>query len=137
MMQREYRHDTRKRMCESEQGGYWLLKGKMGCFYDCARFHDPRYTALCVFDSREAAEENAASLDENHLFLNTLELYGAYLPECVRQGPMLPEPIGVSAVELWEVIEALGVDYVTINPPPVGEEVATFKLWPSGSFKPA
>lgn len=137
MMQREGRHDTRTRAGESEQGSYWLLKGKTGCFYDCARFHDSRYTALCVFDCKQAAEENAASLDENHLFLNTLELYGAYLPECVRQGPMLPEPIGVSPGELWEVIEALSVDYVTINPPSAAEEVKTFKLWPSEAFNVA
>lgn len=92
----ERRYHAWSRAREPERAsGYWLLKGRSGCFYDCARFKAPRYTALCVFDSREAAEENARGLDEDHLFLNTLELYGSRLPECVRQGPMLPEPVGV------------------------------------------
>lgn len=116
---------------------YWVLKGRSGCFYDCASFDDVRYTALCVFDSREAAEANSASLDENQMFLNTLELYGSCLPACVRRGPLLPEPVQVSARELWEIIAALGLGYVAMNPPPAGQKVKSFKLHPARAFKPA
>jgi len=119
-----------------ELPGYWVLKGKTGCLYDCASFDDLRYTALCVFDSREAAEANSASLDENQMFLNTLELYGPHLPACVRQGPLLPEPAGVSAEELWGILVTLGLAYVAANPPPAGQKVESFRLLPAELFRP-
>lgn len=93
--------------------------------------------ALCVFDSREAARANSESLDENELFLNTLELYGPLLPECMSRGPMRPDPVRVSTLELWKILEALGLEYVTINPPRAGQKVKSFKLHPATTFKPA
>lgn len=119
-----------------EEKRYWVLKGKLGCFYTCARFHDVRYTALCVFDSREAAVEQIESLDENRLFLSTLELYGPSMPTCVRRGPLLPELRKVSGEELWKIIETVGVGYVTLNPPPAERKASAFELHPVGIFNP-
>lgn len=121
--------DTRNRR-------YWVLKGALGNSYTCAKFRDVRYTALCVFDSREAATDHVESLDENHMFLGTLEFYGTSMPACVRRGPLLPGLEEVSIRELWKVIEAVGVDYVTINPPPAEQKACTFELWPSELFEP-
>lgn len=115
---------------------YWVLKGTFGHTYTCAKFHDVRYTALCVFDSREAAVEHVQSLDENQIFLSTLELYGTSMPACVRRGPLLPELQEVSVQELWEIIASVGVGFVTINPPPAEQKACTFELWPSEFFEP-
>lgn len=130
--------------CSEEHGEekrYWVLKGAVGHFYTCAHFGDVRYTALCVFDSREAAVEHVESLDENQMFMSTLELYGSSMPACVRQGPLLPKLREVSARELWKIIETISVGYVTMNPPsaePSAErKVKTFELQPVGLFKGA
>ncbi len=124
-----------------DKGRYWVLKGRLGCFYTCARFHDIRYTALCVFDSREAAAEHLEGLDENQLFMSTLEIYGPSMPACVRRGPLMPELRAVSGRELWEIIETVGVAYVTVNPPSAGSstgrQTKTFELRPSEAFKVA
>lgn len=120
---------------------YWVLKGATGCLYTCARFHDIRYTALCVFDSHRAARQHVENLDENQMFLSTLELYGPSMPTCIRQGSLLPELREVSGEELWEIILAVGVDYVTVNPPSEArtarQGIKTFELRPSEVFKVA
>lgn len=118
-----------------EDGGYWVLRGASGSFYTCVRFGDLQYTALCVFDSREAAREHAGSLDENQIFLGTLEMYGRHLPPWARRGPLVPGLRRVSDRELWEIIKTLGVGYVTLNPPTPGRDDTTFELRPSHVFE--
>lgn len=124
-----------------EEKHYWVLKGAVGHFYTCAHFGDTQYTALCVFDSRQAALEHVEALDENQMFMSTLELYGSSMPACVRRGPLLPELREVSGKELWRIIETVGVGYVTMNPssaePSAGQKVKTFELQPVGIFRPA
>lgn len=122
---------------ENREKRYWVLKGTVGHFYTCAKFPDIQYTALCVFDSREAAVEHVESLDENQMFLSTLELYGSSVPECVLRGPLLPKLREVSGRELWKIIETVGVGYVTMNPPSAEQKVKTFGLQPSDTFKVA
>ena len=111
-----------------------MLKGTLGDFYICAKFDDIQYTALCAFDSREAVEEHVKSLSENRMFLNTLELYGSSVPECVLRETLLPELQEVSGKELWKIIETVGVGYVTVNPPSAElstrRKVKTFELQP-------
>lgn len=119
----------------TEEKRYWVLKGRVGRFYTCAHFGDLQYTALCVFDTREAAVEHVEALDENQMFMSTLELYGSSMPKCVRRGPLLPELREVSGEELWKIIETVAVGYVTMNPPSAEQKVKTFELQPSEVFK--
>lgn len=125
----------------AEEKRYWVLKGTVGHFYTCAHFGDIQYTALCVFDSCKAALEHVEALDENQMFMSTLELYGSSMPACVHRGPLLPELREVSGEELWKIIETVGVSYVTMNPPSAErtaeKKVKTFELQPSEVFKPA
>jgi hypothetical protein len=114
---------------------YWVLKGAERDFYICATA-GPRdwRAALCVFDSKEAAEAHLASLGEAQMFLDTLEHYGAYIPYWMRREPLLPEVREVPATELRRVLCCIGVRYATLNPPPAGERTETLKLLPAESF---
>jgi hypothetical protein len=68
------------------------------------------------------------------MFLNTLEFYGTSMPSWVREQQLLPRIREVSAGELGRILEATGVPYVVLNPPPPGEKAKTFELWHAGSF---
>lgn len=114
---------------------YWVLGGAERAFYICAVAgrRDWR-TALCVFDSRAAAEEHLAGLGEARMFLDTLERYGAHIQYWMRREPLLPEVREVSTRELRRILRSIGVEYVTLNPPPAEERVETLDLLPSSSF---
>jgi hypothetical protein len=56
------------------------------------------------------------------------------MPSWVREEPLLPRIREVSAKELQRIIEATGVPYVALNPPPPGESTKTFELWRAKSF---
>lgn len=114
---------------------YWVLKGAERDFYICAVAgrRDWR-AALCVFDSRAAAEEHLSSLGEARMFLDTLERYGARVPFWMRREPLLPEVHEVSTRELRRISRSIGVEYVALDPPPAEERVETLKLLPSSSF---
>jgi hypothetical protein len=112
-----------------------VLKGAERDFYICATA-GPRdwRTALCLFDTREAAEAHLESLGEAQMFLDTLEHYGAHIPYWMRQEPLLPGVREVPATELRRVLESIGVRYATLNPPPAGERTEALRLLPAGSF---
>lgn len=114
---------------------YWVLTGVKRDFYICATAgrRDWR-TALCVFDSRTAAEEHLRSLGEAQVFLDTLERYGASIPEWMRRDPLLPEVHEVPARELHQVLWSIGVEYVTLNPPPAGERVEALEFLSAEAF---
>lgn len=122
-----------------EPGGrgrrYWVLKGAERDFYICA-MAGPRdwRAALCVFDSRAAAEAHLESLGEAQVFLDTLERYGAHIPYWMRREPLLPEVREVPYTEVRRVLESIGVRYATLNPPPAGERTEALKLLPAESF---
>jgi hypothetical protein len=116
---------------------YWLLGGRYGNFFVCARYGGKEYTALCVFDSRDAAEDHLRSLSEPQMFLDTLEQYGSSIPSCLRDGPLWPEVHSVSRRGLWEAIKATGASYVVVNPPPADRRVETLKLLLAETFEPS
>lgn len=112
-----------------------MLTGpRRGCFV-CEGFGEDERAALCVFDSRHAAEEHLRDLSEPQIFLDTLERYGLFTPSWVRRETLLPEAREISGRELWEAIEGIGVGYVAMNPPPEGREAEDFELWPSETFR--
>jgi hypothetical protein len=114
-----------------------LLGGRRGNFFVCARYYGgEEYVALCVFDSRDAAEDHLRGLSETQMFLDTLEQYGTSVPSCLRDGPLLPEVRGVSRRGLWEAIKATGAGYVAVNPPRAGERVETVELLLAEGFEP-
>lgn len=114
---------------------YWVLEGTKRDFYICATAgrRDWR-TALCVFDSRAAAEGHLASLGEARIFLDTLERYGASIPDWMRREPTLPEVKEVPRRDLRRVLESIGVEYATLNPPPAGDRVEDLELLPAEAF---
>jgi hypothetical protein len=114
---------------------YWVLREPRGDCLVCARFGKAEYAALCVFDSREAAEEYLSYLSEPQMFLDTLEQYGIFTPYWVCRKTLLPEACEISRLELWEAIEGVGVNYVAINPPPEEVEEETVELQPSRTFE--
>ena len=64
----EIQNHSESRLDErTKEKRYWVLKGTVGHFYTCAHFGDVQYTALCVFDSRKAAEKHVEALDENQM----------------------------------------------------------------------
>ncbi len=113
---------------------YWVLKGREREFFVCAT-PDDEHMALCVFDSEIAAERHLRSLSEPQMFLDTLEWYGASVPSWVHRESLLPRVCEVSRRELWEVIEALRLGYVAINPPYAWRKVEILELRPSRIFR--
>lgn len=114
---------------------YWVLKGPRRDCFVCANFGEDEHAALCLFDSKGAAEEYLRCLSELQMFLNTLEQYGPFTPSWVRQETLLPKVCGISRRGLWKAIKDIGVGYVAINPPPEGVEEEIFELYPSGIFE--
>lgn len=115
--------------------GYWTLRGPREACFVCARFGRDEHAALCVFDSRAAAEEFLGCMTEAQLFLDTLEQYGLSTPSWVHLETLLPAACEISRRELWEAIEDVGVGYVAVNPPPERLEEETFELQPSWIFE--
>ncbi len=115
---------------------YWVLEGRGGGFFVCASFGDEGLTALCAFDSEEAAAEHLRGLTEPQMFLDTLERYGPLVPSCLRDGALLPRVREVSRRGLWEAIKATGAGYVAVNPPRAGERVETVELLLAEGFEP-
>lgn len=112
-----------------------MLKGAKRDFYICATAGRCDWcTALCVFDSRAAAEEHLRSLGEAQMFLDTLERYGASMPDWMRRDPLLPEVHEVPAWDVHQVLWSIGVEYATLNPPPAGERVEALEFLPAGAF---
>lgn len=91
----------------------WVLKSERRDFFLCASGEDPQ-AALCVFDSREAAEEHLANLSEPKMYLDSLERYGTDLPDWMGEEPLLPRPREVSAGDLREILAATGIEYVAL-----------------------
>jgi hypothetical protein len=114
---------------------FWVLRGPRRDCFVCARFGKGEYAALCVFDSREAAEEYLGYLSEPQMFLDTLEQYGTFTPSWVRWETLLPEACEISREDLWEAVKDIGVSYVAINPPSEGVEEETVELQPSTIFE--
>lgn len=113
---------------------YWGLKGRRWDFFICAA-PDHEHVALCVFDSRVAAEEHARSPDEPQIFLSTLERYGTMTPPWVHQVTLLPRVLEVSRDGPWKIIEAMRLDYAAVNPPSMGRKMKYFELRPSRMFR--
>ncbi len=115
---------------------YWLLAGRRGNFFVCAKYGGEEHTALCAFASKDAAEDHLRGLSETQMFLDTLERYGPLVPPCLRDGPLLPRVREVSRRGLWEAIKATGAGYVALNPPRAGERVETVELLLAEGFEP-
>ena len=97
-----------------------MLKGATREFYVCTTA-GPRdwRTALCIFYSRAKAGEYLRSLDGPRAFVETMRRYGMQVPGWMLRGPQLPEAHETTVPELRRVAEGIGVEHVTINPPPV------------------
>jgi len=94
----------------------WLLKSERRNFFLCASGGEDPRAALCVFDSKEAAEEHASGLSEPGMYLDTLERYGTEIPEWMEEETgLLPEPCEVTPEQVGEVLEASGVEYVAFG----------------------
>jgi hypothetical protein len=91
----------------------WVLKSERRDFFLCASGVDPR-AALCLFDSREAAEEHLVNLSEPKMYLDTLERYGTDLPDWMSEEPLSPAPTEVSTEDLKGILAATGVEYVAL-----------------------
>ena len=100
-------------MAECEVGNrvphdkYRVLKGFQRDCFVCAMFGKDEHAALCVFDSRTAAEESLRSLSEPQMFLNTLEQYGLFAPSWARRETLFSEAREISRLDLWEAIKIL------------------------------
>lgn len=114
---------------------YWVLKGRGWDFFVCVAL-DREHVALCAFDSRSAAEEHAQSLDEPQMFMSTLEQYGPAIPPWMHQVALLPRVFEVSRDVLWKITEAMRLDYVALDPPPMGQKMGYLELKPSRTFRP-
>ncbi len=114
---------------------YWVLKGRGGDFFICASFGGKVRTALCAFDSEEAAAKHLRGLTEPQMFFDTLERYGPSFPSCLRDGALLPRVREVSRRGLREAIEATGAGYVALNPPRLGERIETVELLLAEGFR--
>lgn len=122
-------------MDSKARGTYWVLKGRSRDFFVCAAL-DREHVALCAFGSRVAAEEHARSLDEPQMFLTTLEQHGAEAPPWVCEETLLPKVFEVSREGLWKITRAMSVDYVALDPPPMGQMMGYLELKPSWAFRP-
>lgn len=99
---------------------YWVLKGVTREFYVCttAGRRDWRI-ALCVFDSEVRANKYLQSLGGARAFVEIMQRYEMQVPDWMLSEPQLPETCETTAAELYRVTEGLGMEHVTINPPPV------------------
>lgn len=95
-------------------GRRWVLKTESRSFFLCAAGEDPR-AALCVFESREAAEEHLENLTEPKMYLDTLERYGTEMPGWMNEASLLPEPREVSNEDIKSILDATGIMYVAVS----------------------
>ena len=97
-----------------------MLKGVTPEFYVCttAGRRDWRI-ALCVFDSEVRANKYLRSLGGARAFVEIMQRYEMQVPDWMLSEPQLPETRETTAAELYRVTEGLGMEHVTINPPPV------------------
>ncbi len=108
----------------------WVLKSERRDFFLCAAGDDPR-AALCVFVSKEEAEDHLENLSEPKMYLDTLERYGAEMPDWMNEGPLLPEPREVSYDDLRNILAATGIRYVAVVSE---EEPETMEVFPAEEF---
>ncbi len=91
----------------------WVLKSEARNFFLCAAGEDPR-AALCVFGSREEAEDHIGNLTESKMYLDTLERYGTEMPDWMAEDTLMPEPREVSADDIRRILDATGIEYVAM-----------------------
>lgn len=109
---------------------HWVLKSERQDFFLCAAGGDPR-AALCIFDSKEAAEDHRQSLSEPKMYFDTLERYGAGMPDWMSEEPLLPKPREVFSEDLREILAATGIEYVAVSSE---EEPETLEVFPAEEF---
>lgn len=98
----------------------WVLKSEARNFFLCAAGEDPR-AALCVFGSREGAEDHIGNLSEPKMHLDTLERYGTGMPDWMAEDTLMPEPREVSADDIRSILDATGIEYVAMASGEVSE----------------
>lgn len=92
----------------------WVLKSEARNYFLCASGEDPR-AALCVFPSRESAEEHLESLSEPKMFLDSLERHGTEMPDWMHDETLMPEPCEISEEDLRNILEATDIEYVALG----------------------
>jgi hypothetical protein len=111
-------------------GRQWILKSEARNYFLCAAGEDPR-AALCVFGTREEAEDHLESLTESKMYLDALERYGTRMPEWMSEEPLLPEPREVSPDDLRNILAATGIEYVAVSSEKASE---TLEVFPADEF---
>lgn len=109
----------------------WLLKSERRDFFLCASGGEDPRAALCVFDSREAAEEHLDGLSEPKMYLDTLERYGAGMPEWMNEEPLLPEPREVYPEGIRSILDSTGICYLAVA---LEEEPKALEVVPAEEF---
>jgi hypothetical protein len=94
---------------------HWVLKSNRRDFFLCASGGEDPRPALCVFHSREAAEEHLRGLSEPKLYLDTLERHGTRMPRWMNEDPLLPEPREVTLEQVRKILTATEVGYVAVG----------------------
>lgn len=108
----------------------WILKSERRNFFLCAAGDDPR-AALCVFGSKEAAEDHLENLSEPKMYLDTLERYGTGMPDWMNEDPLLPEPREVSPDDIRNILDATGIEHVATSSE---EEPETLEVYSAEEF---
>ena len=57
-------------------------------------------------------------------------------PPWVCEETLLPKVFEVSREGLWKITRAMSVDYVALDPPPMGQMMGYLELKPSWAFRP-
>ncbi|CAN5429982.1 MAG: hypothetical protein M3494_11150 [Actinomycetota bacterium] len=110
--------------------GRWVLKSEARNFFLCAAGKDPR-AALCVFGSREKAEDHIGNLTESKMYLDTLERYGTEMPDWMAEDTLMPEPREASPDDIRSILAATGIEYVAMASE---EEPDTLEVIHAGEF---
>jgi hypothetical protein len=109
----------------------WVLKSERRDFFLCASGGEDPRAALCVFDSRKAAEEHLQDLSEPKMYLDTLERHGTEMPDWMSEEPLTPAPTEVSTEDLKGILAATGVEYVALA---AGDEPQALEVIPAEEF---
>lgn len=109
----------------------WVLKSERRDFFLCASGGEDPRAALCLFDSKEAAEAHLHGLSEPKVYLDTLERYGPQIPDWMNEEVLMPTPTEVSTGDLKDILAATGVEYVALARE---EAPGSLEVVPAGEF---
>jgi len=117
-------------MGETTNTRRWVLKSEWRNYFLCASGEDPT-AALCVFGSKEGAEEHLENLSEPKVFLDSLERYGTEMPDWMGEEALIPVPREVSDEDLKSILAATGIGYVALASE---DGTGTLEVIPAGEF---